>query len=450
MGQARVPARSLLRPLLGAMAACLLAALLLPCSVHARDSSPADSQTEPPEPGSALSALTTAAWLFHNGHPEAAQAALGEYLQREPTSIQVRLEYGRMLAFAQHYPQAMQQFQLVLRSEPSNLAAQVGLAKVHSWQNRFSVALELYDQVLARAPGHYDATVGKAFTLLWMGRRHDAVPLFQAAARRNPQDKEVAAVMKRLGLRSVPQSAARAADNLPAARTEARARAASTPTSEVPAAQAESLEAPLPASAAPPSRTALQAAIAAPAAGVILLAGALLVYRRRERIRRIPLRAQRKRLRLPAASTAHRGRHHPPGPLPLRDARFLAVEPDPDQLHFIETALTAAGAEVVCCRSATEAARQAAGHSFDVLVLDAAMQGEWTAADLWEWLLRTHPAGTRSLILIVDPAAGAQTQKLAAESGAVCLARPFTARDLTIMARLALGRNRATRRGQPA
>jgi tetratricopeptide (TPR) repeat protein len=388
---------------------------------------PANASGTPSQgkPGAALDTLSTAAWFFHNGHPEAAHAVLHDYLERDPGNTQVRLEYARMLAFAREYPEAIQQFQLVLRSEPSHPAATVGLAKVHSWQNRFASALELYEQVLARAPGHYDASVGKAFTLLWMGRREEAGALFQAAARRNPQDREVAAALQRLGL---PAAVAPAPVVHPGP--------ASQPAAPLMAAAPPAPQPAMPPSEPPPAQHSLQASVAAPAVGLAVM-GVLLAYRRTVRRRRsgIPLQPAKVPLRLLAPRSARSAPE-------VHGAHVLLVEDDAALLRFMEASLQAAGARVVACRRGSQAALHLGREAFDVVLLDAGLSGEWTAADLRDWLRRNHPAGERGLVWM--------TEEEAPESdwgdAVIRLARPFTARDLAVITRLALSRARAPRR----
>jgi tetratricopeptide (TPR) repeat protein len=141
---------------------------------------------------------------FWAGKPEEAFPAMQDFLDRDPSNTRVRLEYARILGFAKRYPAAMNLYIAILNDDPSNLAAQIGVARVTSWQGDLAVALGMYERILRQRPDVYDAEVGKAFVLMWMDRKDEARPIFQALARRNRDDKEVAAALKTIGPAPVP------------------------------------------------------------------------------------------------------------------------------------------------------------------------------------------------------------------------------------------------------
>ncbi|MBI2679330.1 MAG: tetratricopeptide repeat protein [Candidatus Koribacter versatilis] len=141
--------------------------------------------------------------LYWSGKSDEAVAVYERYLERRPSNLPMRLEYARVLSFARKLPESTLQYQSVLQADPNNVQAQIGLAKIASWQDDFKGALDRYNKVLKRHPDLYDAIVGKAYTIYWMGGRdQEAVVLFQDALKRNPNDKEVRATLKEMGVKN--------------------------------------------------------------------------------------------------------------------------------------------------------------------------------------------------------------------------------------------------------
>jgi len=130
---------------------------------------------------------------------DGAFAVLDRFLQSSPSNVEVRLQYGRLLAYKKRFPDALGQYQAVVQMDPQNIAARVGIAKVTSWQGNDDLAVNLYNQILQRNPNNYDAQVGKAFSLMWLGRTNESRTLFQQLRQKHPSDRDVAAALKSLG-----------------------------------------------------------------------------------------------------------------------------------------------------------------------------------------------------------------------------------------------------------
>src|SRR5437899_4302823 len=76
--------------------------------------------------------ISQALSLHRRGQSEAAIATVRAFLQRHPGNDAVRLEFARYLGYAKKFPEALEQYKMVVRSDPNSFVAQVGVAKVLS------------------------------------------------------------------------------------------------------------------------------------------------------------------------------------------------------------------------------------------------------------------------------------------------------------------------------
>jgi thioredoxin-like negative regulator of GroEL len=163
-----------------------------PAIVHFRALAESDPERTEYATGLALA-------LHWSGDHDGSFAVLDRYLERSPGDIAVRLEYARLLGYAQRYVEAFSQYQVVLQADQHNAAALTGMAKVQSWQGDLQAAIRGFDRVLSRHAGYYDAMVGRGLALMWLGRRDEARQQLQAAQRQQPRDPDVLAALKELG-----------------------------------------------------------------------------------------------------------------------------------------------------------------------------------------------------------------------------------------------------------
>ncbi len=162
------------------------------------------AEARPQDPNYAIGLSNSRYW---SDDPGGALAGLDRFLQTSPSSHEVRLQYGRLLAYQKRFTDALAQYQAVLQLDPQNLDAKMGIAKVTSWQGNDDLAISLYNQVLQKYPSNFEAQAGKAFSLMWMGRANESRQLFLQLKQKRPADKEIAAALRSLGPAPAPPKA---------------------------------------------------------------------------------------------------------------------------------------------------------------------------------------------------------------------------------------------------
>ena len=138
--------------------------------------------------------------LFDQSLPEYARVlSEAEAAQKEGREPQVsieetRLEYARVLSWAQRYPEAMTQFDLLLPAgqprQPKDKAVLMEKARVLSWMRRYDDSIHAYDEALALEPGNYDVRLGRAQALTWSGRVDEAAAQLRPLLAEQPKQPD--------------------------------------------------------------------------------------------------------------------------------------------------------------------------------------------------------------------------------------------------------------------
>lgn len=104
------------------------------------------------QPDSALAVLTMAQAL---NDPQKATQLIADFVQQYPQSDDVRLAFARELSEQKRYPEAQDQFELLLKNNPNNLAIVYALAITHLQQEHWQQAkqyLQSYLQIQSSQP----------------------------------------------------------------------------------------------------------------------------------------------------------------------------------------------------------------------------------------------------------------------------------------------------------
>jgi Flp pilus assembly protein TadD/CheY-like chemotaxis protein len=388
------------------------------------------------------------------GRLETAARVLAAFLGRHPDNTALRVDYARMLSYSRRYAEAMAEYEAVLKTDPNNLAAQVGVAKVHSWQNHQETALALYDKLLARHPQLYDALVGKAFALLWLGREEEALPLLRTAARRNPNDRDVAEALENLGAkvaplpkeeRLTPEAPPPTATPPPGGEATPRPRATNKYVSPrakaLPPLQKPAEE------AAPQTRSALSWVHAVPL--LLFAAGAAFLYGVRVRRARGELHAAPQPLPLPRVVVVppiiETRRVEEARPQTMLWGQLLVIDHDLEFLSQAKRALATAGATVALASTGQEALTMLGKQRFDGVIAGRTRDG-WGVAEVAAAISREFPALISQVLLIAPQGGDAAVENLASEYKLLTMSTPFAISDLVAMSRLLLKRGKRAAR----
>ena len=129
--------------------------------------------------------------LFNEGKLEEAIEQLQQFVSREPLLLEVvsaRTTMGRAFATQQKWPQAVEQFRLVLTMVPSNLEAQARLGDALFGQKSFDEAVVHYQTYLRRRPGDFGVQTELGIANAAGGHPAEAVSAFRRAVDIQPQN----------------------------------------------------------------------------------------------------------------------------------------------------------------------------------------------------------------------------------------------------------------------
>ncbi len=124
------------------------------------------------------------------------------YLE-EKDDPQVRLDKIRAMAWQGAFPAAARRLRVMLEEEPENLGAMNLLADIYRWNDDMDMAERLYRQVLELDPDNQDALSGlQELTRMDEVRREEArrysIPYMEELHRQNPDDPDVRLQLARL------------------------------------------------------------------------------------------------------------------------------------------------------------------------------------------------------------------------------------------------------------
>ncbi len=117
---------------------------------------------------------------------EDAEFLLENAAEFEPTNIQVRLDYIKVLRKRQKYHEALNQAQALFAHNPDDPLFQSHLAIENMHNGNFERAFELFDNVLAKHPDDPATLTSKGHALKTFGRRDDAITAYKNAYAASP------------------------------------------------------------------------------------------------------------------------------------------------------------------------------------------------------------------------------------------------------------------------
>jgi protein O-mannosyl-transferase len=133
--------------------------------------------------------------LFAANHYEEALPHLQQFVAEQPIlieAVRARTIIGRILLAKKRYPEAIEQFRLVLSMTSPNDSAHVTaggfLADALFGQGKFADALPLYQSFVGSRPTDAGALINLGISLANTGRPHDATTTFRRAVEVSPND----------------------------------------------------------------------------------------------------------------------------------------------------------------------------------------------------------------------------------------------------------------------
>jgi len=128
--------------------------------------------------------------------------------------------------------------------------------------------------------------------------------------------------------------------------------------------------------------------------------------------------------------------------------RVLLVEEEEAVLEFERDVLIGAGATVVTATSSQELKTRLLSESFDVLILNGAMPGAWSAKESYPWLKQNCPVMQgRILYTFSNGVEPTDDRSFLQENGVPFLVKPFEVAELIIHARKLLPKAQAASAG---
>jgi CheY-like chemotaxis protein len=124
--------------------------------------------------------------------------------------------------------------------------------------------------------------------------------------------------------------------------------------------------------------------------------------------------------------------------------KILAVDDEDAVLDLERELLVGAGAEVHCAQDGAEAIQLMQIQSFDAVVIDSKMPGQYDAADVYLWVLQNHPELASRFVFTVSHAAEPQVRVFLEEHALTHIEKPFQVSELISVLRRILGLQNAT------
>lgn len=124
--------------------------------------------------------------------------------------------------------------------------------------------------------------------------------------------------------------------------------------------------------------------------------------------------------------------------------RILVVDDEESVLDLERELLSGAGAEVHCAQDGAEAIRAMQARSFDGVVIDSKMPGEYDAKEVYLWTLKNHPELAARFVFTISHAREGGIREFLEEHSLMHLEKPFQISELIAVLRRILGPKKAT------
>ena len=111
-------------------------------------------------------------------------------------------------------------------------------------------------------------------------------------------------------------------------------------------------------------------------------------------------------------------------------APILVIEDEPSVIAFLSAALERRGYSVVNASSGEEGLKQLTSGRYTGVISDIRMPGAVNGAEVHEWIQKNRPELKSRVILISGDTANSETQAFLAQSGTLCIEKPFRVQQL--------------------
>ena len=123
--------------------------------------------------------------------------------------------------------------------------------------------------------------------------------------------------------------------------------------------------------------------------------------------------------------------------------RVLAVDDEEAVLELEKELLAGAGAEVTIAANGAEAVRILETETFDAVVIDSKMPGEYDGPEVYRWVLQHHPEMAARFVFTVSHATEPTVRKFLEEYSITHLEKPFQVSELLTVLRRILAQRKA-------
>jgi two-component system NtrC family sensor kinase len=123
--------------------------------------------------------------------------------------------------------------------------------------------------------------------------------------------------------------------------------------------------------------------------------------------------------------------------------KILVVDDEEAVLDLERELLTGAGAEVHCAQDGADAIHLMQLHTFDAVVIDSKMPGEFDGGDVYRWALTNHPEMAARFLFTVSHATEGTVREFLEEHSLTHIEKPFQVSELITILRRILGLQKA-------
>jgi PAS domain S-box-containing protein len=124
--------------------------------------------------------------------------------------------------------------------------------------------------------------------------------------------------------------------------------------------------------------------------------------------------------------------------------RILAIDDEEAVLDLERELLSGAGAEVHCASNGAEAIGLLQIHTFDAVIVDSKMPGEFDGADVYRWVLKNHPEMASRFVFTISHAPEPSVREFLEEHSLTHIEKPFQVSELLATLRRILGLQKAS------
>lgn len=133
----------------------------------------------------------------------------------------------------------------------------------------------------------------------------------------------------------------------------------------------------------------------------------------------------------------------PPVPREALRGKILIVDDEEAVLDFERELLSGAGAEVHCTMEGTEAIKLMQMQSFEAIVIDSKMPGQFDSPDVYRWALQNRPELATRFLFTVSHATESSVRQFLDEYALTHIEKPFQVSELISTLRRILGPQKA-------